>query len=183
MSVHQVKFTVENYYEMIKHEILLENHREEIIDGLLYRMPPSTPPHAALHSKLGCLFYRTINEKSSRFFINCPVTIDAYNEPIPDYCLLKIDKKEIAGRHPKAAEVDLVLEIADETIDFDRDIKVHLYAKAGIPEVWLINLNDEKIEIYSQPNGKMYNSRNDFQRGKVIQSEVLRYLRADEILL
>ncbi len=96
---------------------------------------------------------------------------------------MKIDKKEIKERHPKDAEIDLVLEIADKTIDFDRDIKVPLYAQAGITETWLINLVAEKIEIYSQSNGKRYNSRNDFQRGEVIQSEFLRHLKVDEILL
>ena len=181
----QVKFTVENYYEMIKHGILLENPREEIIDGALYRMPPSTPPHAALHSKLGEIFYQRNDDKFSRVFINCPIRIDEYNEAIPDFCFLKIDKKDFRERHPKADEVYLVLEISDETIDFDRDIKIPLYAAAEISEVWLINLIDEKIEVYSKPDGKMYNSRKTFQRGETIQSEILPdlSLEVDEILI
>ena len=175
----QVKFTVEDFYQMIKHGILLENPREEIIDGVLYRMPSSTPPHAALHSKLGAYFFRRFDDKFSRVFTNCPIMLDEYNEPIPDFCLLNKDKKEIGDRHPKADEVDLVLEIADETIDFDRDVKIPLYAAAKIPEVWLINLTEGKIDVYSKSVGKVYNSRKIFQRGEVIQSEILPNLRLE----
>jgi len=97
---------------------------------------------------------------------------------------LKKDKKEFRGRHPKADEIDLIFETSDETVDFDRDMKIPLYASAGIPEVWIINLVHDEIEMYSQPNGKMYNSVKTFRRGEIVKSEILpeTVLEVDEIL-
>lgn len=180
----RVKFTVADYYKMIEHGILLENPREEIIDGALYQMPSATALRAALQSKLSEIFYSHPDDKFSRVFINRPITLDEYNEPIPDFCFLKSDKKEFRERHPKADEVNLILETSDQTLDFDRDVKIPLYALARIPEVWIINLVRDEIEMYSEPNGKMYNSVKTVQRGEIVKSEVLPeiVLKVDEIL-
>lgn len=168
-----MKLTVTDYYKMIEHGILLENPREEIIDGALYRMPPASALRAALQSKLNEIFYRRSDDTFSRVFINCPITLDEYNEPIPDFCFLKKDKKEFWQRHPKPDEVDFIVETSDKTLDFDRNVKIPLYALACIPEVWIINLIQDEIEMYSQPNGKMYNLVKTFKRGEIVKSEIL----------
>ena len=178
----RVKFTVADYYKMIEHGILLENPHEEIIDGALYRTPPATALRAALQSKLSEIFYRRSDDKFSRVFINCPITLDEYNEPIPDFCFLKIDEKDFKNRHPKADEVELIMETSDETLNFDRDVKIAIYASAQIPEVCIINLIQDKIEIYSQPNGKMYNSIKTLKRGEIVKSKVLPEIEVNEIL-
>ena len=151
------------------------------IECLCLRQPLFAP---RCNRALSEIFYNRSDDKFSRVFINCPITLNEYNEPISDFCFLKKDKKEFRGRHPKADEIDLIFETSDETVDFDRDMKIPLYASAGIPEVWIINLVHDKIEMYSQPNGKMYNSVKTFRRDEIVKSEVLPeiVLEVDEIL-
>jgi Uma2 family endonuclease len=94
-----------------------------------------------------------------------PVQLDDYSEPQPDVALLRL--RDDYYRHALATPTDvlLIIEVADTTLDYDRLVKVPLYAKAGIKEVWVVNLPAEQIEIYAEPSGGAYQITKQIKRG------------------
>jgi Uma2 family endonuclease len=83
-----------------------------------------------------------------------PITLDDANEPEPDLVLC-----HRVGRKPVAAEVLLVVEVADSSRDFDREIKLPRYARAGIPEFWLVDLTEDRVEVHTRPGPEGYAER------------------------
>jgi Uma2 family endonuclease len=79
--------------------------------------------------------------------------------------------------HPMPADVLLIIEVADSTVETDRSYKMPLYAKAGIPEAWIVNLQDETIELYAEPVGGIYQSSKTFKRGEDVQAHGISELR------
>ena len=81
--------------------------------------------------------------------VQLPLTLNAYSEPEPDFAIVSLSTPDVGPRHPSTA--DLVLEIADSTLTFDRAEKARLYAKSGIPDYWVVNLRHHRLEVHRQP--------------------------------
>jgi len=105
------------------------------------------------------------------------VRLDDYSEPVPDIALAKRRDDFYKHGHPRADDVLLLIEVSDTTLEFDRKIKIPLYARAGIPEVWIINLNDERVETFTDPSRAAYQTTAAFSRGEEVQSRMLASLR------
>ncbi|HKR00941.1 MAG TPA: Uma2 family endonuclease [Pyrinomonadaceae bacterium] len=103
--------------------------------------------------------------------------LDDFSEPQPDLALLRWRDDFYRHAHPTPADVLLVIEVADSTVESDRSYKIPLYAKAGIPEVWLVNLPDESIELYAAPAGSSYQTSKSFTRGEELRSHGVADLR------
>ena len=88
-----------------------------------------------------------------------PVRLDDHSEPEPDLALLKPVLDDYTGRHPQPEDVFLLIEVSDTTLDYDRENKIPAYGRAGIAEVWIVNLNEKTIEVYREPNFTGYGSR------------------------
>ena len=96
-----------------------------------------------------------------------PIALDAYSEPKPDLVLLRPRTDFYADAHPAASDVLLAIEVADTSADYDREdfgelsrvVKLPLYTQAGLPEVWLIDLQESRIEVYARPQGGAYQQR------------------------
>lgn len=171
MSVQIAKhwFTVAEYNRMGETGILTEDDRVELVEGEIIEMSPIGRRHAACVGRLTNLLGRLLAEKAIVWVQN-PIVLNDYSEPQPDVALLRRRDDFYENSLPTPDDVLLVVEVADTTVEYDRQIKVPLYARAGIAEVWIVNLVDEQIEIHAQPAGEAYQSKRVARRGETINS-------------
>jgi Uma2 family endonuclease len=145
------RLDVDAYYKMAEAGILTREDRVELIDGEIIDMNPIGSPHAALVKRLNRLFARAAAEGMVLVSVQDPLRLDAYNEPEPDLMLLRPRADDYQANHPGAADVLLLIEVSDSSLAYDRGRKLALYAKFGVPEVWIVDLAGAAIEIYRQP--------------------------------
>jgi Uma2 family endonuclease len=176
-------FNVTEYYRMIEAGILSESDQVELIDGEVIEMSPIGSRHAACVDRLNQVLCLLLG-KHLIVRVQNPISLGKYSEPQPDLCLLLPRADFYAQAHPTPADVLLVVEVADSSTGFDREVKLPLYAQASVPEVWLINLPAETVEIYAQPSGGKYQKSREFKRGQIISSETISQLSlaADAVL-
>ena len=106
-----------------------------------------------------------------------PLQLTDDTEPQPDLALLRVREDFYAHAHPRPAEVLVVVEVAETTLDHDRDEKIPRYARARIPEVWLIDVARETITQYTQPDGTGYRGEQTLQRGHALVSTTVSHLQ------
>jgi len=152
-DVHLRRFTSDEVQAMLQAGILHEDDRLELIDGQLVAMSPIGDAHIACINRLNRLFVeRTASDIAVS--VQNPVRIDKHNEPEPDVVLTT---ELEGGPHPE--DVLLIVEVADSSLSYDRATKLPLYAQAGIPEVWIVNLADAQIEMHREPSDDIYRTR------------------------
>jgi len=171
MSVQYQKryFSVDDYYRMAEAGLFPIGTRTELIDGEVIEMCAIGNCHAACVDRLSTLlnlFFK--GEVIVR--VQNPVRLNDFSEPEPDIALLKKRQDFYASGHPTPADVLLIIEVADTSVDFDRRIKLPLYARAGIPEVWVMVLPKEIIEVHSQPMNGKYQKVQRLKRGRRLVS-------------
>ncbi len=176
------RLTVEDYQRMIEVGIITENDKVELINGELIDMSPVGSPHAGCVKTLIRLFNRLLNDKAI-LSIQDPVQLAANSQPEPDLALLRNRADDYRTSHPTPADIHLIIEVADSSLEYDQDYKLSLYAAAGIPEYWIINLREQRIETYRQPDGDLYKLHMIFRRGdEVTFPELDLAFSVDEIL-
>lgn len=113
-----------------------------------------------------------------------PIHIDDFNEPEPDFALLKPREDFYSESHPLPDDILLLIEVSDSTLNYDREIKKTLYAEAGVVEFWLVNLTENTIECYSSPKNGNYRLVKIVGAGEVAESISIENLslKVDEIL-
>ena len=156
-----VPITVDQFHQMIHNGIFQDGDPIELIDGLLVRKDRSArgenlmshhPRHALLIKRLQRLL--TLPCESAGFYlrIQLPVTLNNINAPEPDVAVVRGTEEDYADRHPGPADLPLVIEVADSSLGTDRSTKQRLYATAGVPQYWLVNLPESQVEVYEQPD-------------------------------
>lgn len=135
--------------------ILVEDDRVELIDGDLIDMAPIGSRHAGTVSRLTRLFGAAVGADAILSVQN-PVQLDRYSQPQPDIALLRPRADFYAESHPQAADVLLIVEVAEASLDYDRDVKVPLYARHGVPEVWLLDVAGRSLTVYRAPGPDGY---------------------------
>ena len=151
------RFTVAEYYAMADAGILTENDRVELLDGDIIVMPPIRPWHAASVNRFIDLLPPLLRGRAVVTVQN-PTRLNDISEPQPDVMLLKWREDYYGGGHPKPSDVLLLIEVSDTTVDYDRNTKLSAYARAGIPEVWIVSRQDRRIEAYTSPSGGAYSN-------------------------
>src|SRR5438552_13539404 len=141
-------FTVSDYYRMAEAGIIREDERVELLNGEIVQMSPTGSNHSACVARLYTLMFRLVGNNALVWAQN-PISLSELSEPVPDVALLKPRSDFYAKRHPQPSDVLLLIEVSDSTLKYDRRVKVPSYAQAGIPEVWIVNLQEEIIEIYT----------------------------------
>ena len=177
------RFNVAEYYRMAEAGVLKPDDRVELIEGEIIKMSPIGSPHAACVARLARCFHNKSVEKPIVWVQN-PVRLSDFSEPVPDVALLKPRKDFYAARHPMPKDVLLIIEVADTSLLKDRNIKVPLYARAGITEVWVVNLPKESVEIYSELQNGKYRKCQKHKRGETMKSATVKglSLTVNEIL-
>jgi Uma2 family endonuclease len=165
-------FNVTEYYRMTEAGILSESDRVELIDGEVIEMSPIGSRHAACVDRLNQAL-SLFAGKNLIVRVQNPIRLNEYAELQPDLCLLQPRADFYAQAHPIAADARLVVEVADSSIKFDREVKLPLYAQASVPEVWIVNLPADAVEIYAHPSGEKYQKSRELKRGEVINSETI----------
>lgn len=176
-------FTVREYHQMALSGILFEDDRVELIEGEIIKMTPIGTRHIACVNRLNKFFSDHI-ESLVIVSVQNPIRLDEHSEPQPDLALLRYRPDFYAQAHPEPEDVLLVVEVAETSVDFDRQKKVPLYAITGIPEVWLVNLSEEYIEVYLKPSLHGYGEVQRFMRGQKISPQAFMdiEMRVDEML-
>jgi Uma2 family endonuclease len=150
MAPHR-KFTVEDYHRLGEVGILHEDDRVELIEGELIDMTPIGHFHAdAVSLLVRRLGYRT--EGRAIPWPQNPVHLGPRSEPQPDFALLHYRPRGYRDALPTAADVLLLVEIADSSVHYDREVKIPLYARHGIPEYWIVNIPEKRIEVHLDPD-------------------------------
>jgi len=171
----RLRFTVDEYYKMIELGMLKDYEKAEIIEGELIQKMPIGDRHASIVNQLTRLLIKNLSEDILVSTQN-PVRLSDYDEPEPDFALADLTKYD-GRRHPRPAEILLVIEVSDSTLKYDRNTKLVLYAEAEIPEVWIVNLPNDIIEIHTKPSSGIYQLTKIFKRGETIESEALPQLK------
>ncbi len=149
------RFTVAEYHAMAKAGILTEKDRVELLDGDIIVMPPIGDWHAATVKRLNNAMLPPLQGRAI-VSVQDPTRLDNNSEPQPDVMLLRWRDDFYEGGHPGPADVLLLIEVSDTTIDYDRNQKLPRYARAGVPEVWINNRGNRRIEAYTEPAGDEY---------------------------
>ncbi len=148
-------FTVDEYHALAEAGFFDEDSRVELIDGIIVAMSPIGAAHITCVNRLTVLFVRLMLEKGLDVTVSVqnPLRLGPHQEPEPDVALLR---PSAAGRVPEAADALLVVEVADTTLATDRAVKAPRYAAAGVPEVWIVDLQEERVEVYRRPGAAGY---------------------------
>lgn len=158
-------FNVSEYYRMLEAGILSGDDHVELIDGEIIRMTPIGTHHAACVDRFNSLLNRYPG-LDAIVRVQSSIRLSDFSEPQPDIALLRPRDDYYANQHPGPADVLLVIEVADSSLEYDRGVKAALYAAAAIPELWIVDLSNEVIEVYSQPAGGEYGATKVAGRGE-----------------
>lgn len=180
------RLSVEQYHDMIAKGILDGGDPVELLEGLLVQKMPKKPRHSFINQKLKDYFTLVL---PSGFFANAqePVTTSD-SEPEPDISIIRGTRESFRDRHPQAEEIVAVIEVSDTTLQRDRGIKKRLYARANIPQYWIVNLPERQVEVYLDPDPNLtdpdFRQRRDYHVGDELSllcegKELLRWAVGD----
>src|SRR5579864_7727048 len=147
--------SVADYHRMHEAGILGEDDRVELIDGEVRQMSPIGIPHAAIVKRYIALFSPQVGQ-TAIISAQDPIQLNDLSEPQPDIVLLRYRDDFYGNAAPTAADVLLIIEVSDSTLLYDRQEKLPRYALAGVPEVWITDVEGEAIERYTDPVGNQY---------------------------
>ncbi|MYC28817.1 MAG: Uma2 family endonuclease [Chloroflexi bacterium] len=161
------KFTVAEYYRMADVGILGPDERVELIEGDIIVMAPIGPGHAGSVDIIGNLFVRKLGEG---FIVRSqnPIHLDDGSEPQPDIVVAFHRDDYYTSAHPTPVDILLTVEVAQSSLEYDRDIKAHLYGRNAIPETWVRNLPEDCIERFTEPGPDGYLQHTIHRRGESI---------------
>ena len=152
VQIPRLAFTIEQFQRMDQLGIFAGDQRLELIHGEIVEMSPIGIRHVANVNRLVDLFRKVDQVYMS---VQNPVQLGDSTLPQPDVALLRRRDDLYASAYPEPADVLLLIEVADTSLAYDRDVKVPLYAQAAIPEVWIVDLNKRELAVYRYPvNGK-----------------------------
>lgn len=158
------RFTVGDYPRLAETGGLRPDARVELLDERIIDMSPNGPFHGGVADRPGRLFHRVARDRWLLSVQN-PVRLDAYSKLQPDMMLLKPVPDDYIHRHPGLEDVFRLIEAADTTLEPDREEKLPAYGRAGIPEVWIVNLLEHTIEVHRIPGSAGSASRQVWRAG------------------
>ncbi len=167
MQLATHKFTADQYQKMGEAGIFHPEARLELIQGEILVMSPIGLKHAATVNRLANLLPRLLGDRAIVSSQN-PIRLNDYSEPQPDVVLLQPRADFYASQPPQPADVLLLIEIADSSVRYDRTIKAPLYAENNIQEFWLIDLPNQTLECYRQPQANAYSEQTTLTRDQAI---------------
>ncbi|MER3494909.1 MAG: Uma2 family endonuclease [Mastigocladus sp. ERB_26_2] len=164
------KFTVEQYHKMIESGILTEDDRVELLRGKIIEMSPIGTKHAACVNRLVNLLVQLLGKRIILASQNL-VALNNNSEPQPDVALLKPREDFYETAHPQSQDIFLLIEVADSSVNYDREEKIPLYAEANIIEVWLVDINKQVVEVYREPTAAGYQLMQKFTLGQSLSTQ------------
>jgi Uma2 family endonuclease len=166
------RFTADEYERMGQAGILSEGDRVELIGGEVVAMTPIGPRHAGCVGKANKALVTAAGDSAIVHPQN-PVRLGEYDEPQPDLVLLRPRADSYTTAHPGSGDVLLIVEIADSSLEYDGSVKATIYAAAGIPEYWIVDLNTDLVRRYLSPESGVYQRIESCRRGQSIAPQLL----------
>ena len=145
------KLNVDDYHRMAEAGVLGEDDRVELIDGEIIDMAPIGVAHASVVTRITIALIQACGDRALVRVQN-PVRLSDFSEPQPDFAVVRPRADFYETRHPGPSDVLLLVEVAESSLRYDRVVKLPLYAHAGIPEVWIVDLQQRTIQTYAQPS-------------------------------
>lgn len=163
------RWTVEEYHKMAAAGVLGEDDPVQLLDGEIVVMTPIGARHAASVNRLARLLNAAVD---NRFLVSVqnPVRLSPCSEPQPDLALLSWRDDGYATELPSAADIVLVIEVADSSGVLDRRVKLPLYAEAEIEEVWIVDLESETVDVHTGPHPRGYRRQSVRRHGEDVVS-------------
>ncbi len=164
------RFTVAEYHKLIDAGVLREGERVELLEGWLVQRMTIHPPHAVV---VGLTSKRIDRRLPPGWItrIQQPVTLSE-SEPEPDVSVAKGEDRDFITGHPTPATTALTIEVSDSSLQEDRTIMARIYARDNIPTYWIVNINEDTVEVYTDPTGTCddagYRNRRDYHRGEEV---------------
>jgi Uma2 family endonuclease len=164
VDVERHRFTLEQYERMVETGVLSEDDRVELIEGEIVSMPPPSPEHSYAVQRLAQLLIRALGDDA---FVRTqdPLRLPPASAPEPDLAVARPPHRQYAHRHPEGPDLLLVIEVAFSSQAYDRGRKIPLYARQLIPEVWVVDVPAETIEVYRDPTPDGYQHLEVIERG------------------
>lgn len=161
------RLSVDDFHRMAEAGILGPDDRVELIEGELIDMAPLGALHGGVTVKLGTLLQRRVGD-AALVSIQGPLKLGPASQLNPDAMLLRPRANFYVDRLPEPADVLLLIEVSDTTLAYDRERKVPLYARHGVAEVWLIDLESNAVEVYRMPGPDGYGAVSRHGPGETI---------------
>jgi len=162
MEATRKLFTVDEYYKLAEIGVLSVCVRTELIEGEILEMSPMGTSHAASIARATELFVLSLRGKAD-VRVQLPLRLSLHSEPEPDVCIVKPRLDRYGTHHPGPDDVLLVLEISDSSLRYDRDVKLPIYAAAGVAEVWIEDLPNQTLHVFREPHGSGYTTALQFR--------------------
>jgi Uma2 family endonuclease len=144
-----VRYTAECYFELVKEGLIAANDHVELLEGIIVAEPPQDPPHATSTMLVIEALRKAVGDRAI-VRSQLPLVVSAYSVPEPDVALIAGQIADYGSAHPTTAL--LVVEVAGSSLPKDRLSKSRIYAAAGIPEYWVVNLRDHWLEVFRGPD-------------------------------
>jgi Uma2 family endonuclease len=161
------RFTIHDYHRMGEAGIFHEDDRVELLDGEIVEMSPIGTRHTGGVNRLNALFTRRFGRRAVVSVQN-PIVLDDYSEPQPDLTILAARSDYYSTAHPRPADVLLAIEVSDSSVSYDRTIKLGLYARKHLRELWLIDIPGGAVDVYRRPSSSGYREHQRLTRGRRI---------------
>ncbi len=159
------RLNVSQYHQMSEAGIFSENDKVELINGEIIEMSPIGRRHTACVNRLNSVFSQLLGKKVIVAVQN-PILLNNLSEPEPDIALLQPRADFYESGHPQPQDIFLLIEVADSSLEYDRDVKIPLYASSGITEVWLVDIYEQVIIVYRYPSENGYSDIQKLSRGE-----------------
>lgn len=166
------RFSVAEYHQLADVGILKEDDQVELIQGEIIQMSPIGPKHAGNLDRL-VRFLTLLLKESAIVRPQNPVRLSNISEPEPDIAILRPREDFYTSAHPGPEDVLLVIELSETTLQYDQEVKLPLYAAAGIPEYWIVDLQANRVLVYRDASGEQFLNIKTYQQGEIINSAVL----------
>jgi Uma2 family endonuclease len=160
------RISVEHFYRMADAGLFDADERVELVDGEIIDVPPMGSRHATVVQQLSRLLWAAL---PTEVIIRpqLPLRLGDYSEPVPDIAIVRPRSDQYGTNHPTAADVLLVVEVSDSTLRYDREIKSALYARHGVPELWIVDVQARELSGYRSPADGSYTSETTLPFGRM----------------
>ena len=172
--------TVEQYHQMFEAGIITERDKVELIKGEIIDMSPIGNLHSHYVGQLTDIFYEIFG-RGVAIRGQMPIQLDKQSEPEPDIALCLPPRRRYIDHPPTPTEILLVVEVSHSSLNFDQQIKLPLYAEAGIPEVWILEVEGQKLHVSKQPENGQYVSQKTYTAQDAIELEIAGFSRRIEV--
>jgi Uma2 family endonuclease len=168
----RTRISIDRYQKMVATGVLTKSDRIELIDGEMVNMAPIGPKHAAITARLTKQFILGVGDDAI-ISPGGPVNLGDFSEPQPDVMLLRPRDDFYAGKIPEATDVLLIIEVSDSTLAFDQSTKRALYARHGVVEYWIVDVEGKRIQVHREPTANGYGLTLEFSTTERVSPQAL----------